>query len=107
MARAIERLAKKGDLIAYVEADRQFHLALLELTGNRHLVEVVGNLRARSRLYGLQELAERGELGRSAGEHDEIVDLVLAGQADAAADLMRRHIRHVRGAWAGHEEPPA
>jgi DNA-binding GntR family transcriptional regulator len=105
MARAIERLAKKGDLIAYVEADRQFHLALLELTGNRHLVALVANLRARSRLYGLQNLAERGELGRSASEHEEIVDLVLAGRSDAAAELMRRHIRHVRGAWAGHEEP--
>jgi DNA-binding GntR family transcriptional regulator len=104
MARAIERLAKKGDLIPYVEADRRFHLALLELTGNRHLVDLIGNLRARSRLYGLHQLAERGELAQSAAEHEQIVDLVLEGHADEAADLMRRHIRHVRGAWAGHDE---
>ena len=105
MARTIVRLAKGRDLLAYVEADRQFHLALLELTGNRHLVDLVGNLRARSRLYGLQQLADRGELARSAAEHEEIVELVLQGRAAEASDLMRNHIRHVRGVWAGHQEP--
>ncbi len=105
MANAIVRLATAGDLLKYVEADRQFHLALLELAGNRHLVDLVANLRARSRLYGLQELADRGELARSAAEHEEIVDLVLAGRVDDVAALMRSHIRHVRGVWAGHYEP--
>ena len=105
MAHAIVRLARAGDLLNYVEADRQFHLALLELSGNRHLVDLVANLRARSRLYGLQELADRGELARSAAEHEEIVELVLAGRADDVAALMRSHIGHVRGMWAGHHEP--
>src|SRR6185436_16096063 len=101
MAKELVQVAEAGDLIRYVEVDRRFHLALLALAGNRHLVEVVANLRARSRLYGLQELAERGELGRSAAEHEQLVDLVVAGDAAGAADLMRRHIGHVRGTWAG------
>lgn len=104
LAKEVERLAETGDLIRYVEVDRRFHLALLALAGNRHLVEVVANLRARSRLYGLQDLAERGELGRSAAEHEQIVDLVVAGDAAGAADVMRRHIGHVRGTWAGYQE---
>lgn len=104
-AREIVALAVKPDLIGYLEADRQFHLALLALAGNKHLVEVIGNLRSRSRLYGLQQLADRGELGRSAEEHEQIVDLVLAGDAESAAALMRRHIGHVRGSWAGRDEP--
>jgi DNA-binding GntR family transcriptional regulator len=104
VAKELVRVAEAGDLIRYVEVDRRFHLALLALAGNRHLVEVVGNLRARSRLYGLRELAERGELGRSAAEHEQIVDLVVAGDAAGAADLMRRHIGHVRGTWAGYHE---
>jgi DNA-binding GntR family transcriptional regulator len=103
-AKELVRLAEAGDLIRYVEVDRRFHLALLALAGNRHLVEVVANLRARSRLYGLQELAERGELGRSAAEHEQLVDLVVAGDAAGAADLMRRHIGHVRGTWAGYHD---
>lgn len=103
-AREIEALAVRRDLIRYVEADRQFHLSLLALGGNQHLVDVVANLRARSRLYGLQELADRGELGTSAREHEQLVDLILQGEADAAAELMRHHIAHVRGVWAGAVE---
>jgi DNA-binding GntR family transcriptional regulator len=103
-AREIEKLAEQRDLIGYVEADRRFHLALLALAGNKHLVEVIDNLRARSRLYGLQQLADRGQLSVSAREHEQLVDLVLAGDAEGAGRLMARHIAHVRGDWAGREE---
>jgi DNA-binding GntR family transcriptional regulator len=105
MARRIVDCAERGDLIEYVEVDRRFHLALLALAGNEQLVRVVGELRARSRLYGLNLLVERGELGHSAREHERLVDLVLAGDAVGAEGLMRRHIGHVRGTWAGALEP--
>jgi DNA-binding GntR family transcriptional regulator len=87
--------------VGYVEADRRFHLALLALAGNQHLVQIIDNLRSRSRLYGLQELADRGQLVESAREHEQLVDLILAQDADTATALMARHIGHVRGLWAG------
>lgn len=99
-AREIETLAIQRDLIRYVEADRRFHLSLLALADNSHLVEVVGNLRSRSRLYGLQQLADRGQLGVSAREHEQLVDLVLARDVEGSAELMAQHISHVRGDWA-------
>ena len=99
-AREIEALAQERDLIRYVEVDRQFHLALLALAGNRHIVEVIGNLRARSRLYGLHQLADRGQLAASAREHEQLVDLVLARDVEGAERLMAQHIKHVRGDWA-------
>jgi DNA-binding GntR family transcriptional regulator len=104
-AREMEVLATKRDLIRYVEADRQFHLSLLALAGNTYLVEVVRQLRARSRLYGLQDLADRGQLAASSQEHEELVDLVLAGDVAGTTALMRQHIGHVRGAWAGSSPP--
>ena len=100
-ARAIVEHAERGDLIAYIEADFRFHLDLLTLAGNDILVETVGNLRSRARLYGLESLVRRGELARSAAEHEQLVDLVAAGDGLKAAALMRRHIGHVRGSWAG------
>lgn len=106
LAREIQRHATEPNLILYVEADRRFHLRLLALAGNPHLVAVVSSLRARSRLYGLQALAERGELHVSAAEHEELVDLVLARDSAAAANLMARHIAHVRGVWAGSAHRP-
>lgn len=104
MARRLVTAAERGDLIGYVEHDREFHLDLLALAGNQQLVELVGELRARSRLYGLEGLAERGELAASALEHVELLDLIAAGDTAGAAELMRRHIGHVRGSWAGRDE---
>jgi DNA-binding GntR family transcriptional regulator len=106
VAREIEALAVKKDLIGYVEADRRFHLGLLALSGNAHLVALVGELRARSRLFGLQRLAECGQLVHSAREHEQLVELVLTRQDRAAEALMRHHIRHVRGTWAGRDSAP-
>jgi DNA-binding GntR family transcriptional regulator len=92
--------ADSGDLIAHVEADRRFHLGLLALAGNEHLVEVVGDLRKRSRLYGLTALAERGLLKSTAEEHLEILDALLARDAERVRAVMTRHLGHVRGDWA-------
>jgi DNA-binding GntR family transcriptional regulator len=109
-AEAVERLrgiaeeivdaAERGETLAYIDADRRFHLELLGLAGNAHLVEVVRELRDRARHYGVSELAGRGRLGPSAHEHVELLDLIVSGRASDAEDLMRRHLGHVRADWA-------
>ncbi|MEV8391068.1 MULTISPECIES: GntR family transcriptional regulator [unclassified Streptomyces] len=100
LATAIEDAARRQDLIAHVTIDMEFHLTLLGLTGNTYLVETVRSLRSRSRIYGLKILAERDQLIPSSHEHSELLDLISAGDADGAEQLMRRHIGHVRGIWA-------
>jgi DNA-binding GntR family transcriptional regulator len=105
LAESIVAAARARDLIAYVEADQGFHLALLGLSGNPHLVEVVAGLRNRSRLYGLPGLADAGELATSATEHVDLVDALVAGDAERVERLMRAHLTHVRSIWAG--EPQA
>jgi len=99
-AREIVQAAVAGDLIAYVEADTRFHLGLLALAGNTHLVEVVRDLRKRSRLYGLTPLVKSGRLLASAEEHLELLDALVARDEGAVRAVMTRHIGHVRGLWA-------
>ncbi|MEV8541742.1 GntR family transcriptional regulator [Streptomyces sp. NPDC051572] len=102
-AREIVHAAVAGDLIAYVEADTRFHLGLLALAGNAHLVEVVGDLRGRSRLYGLTALVKAGRLLASAQEHLELLDALLDRDKGAVREIMTRHLGHVRGLWAAHD----
>ncbi|MGW1594816.1 GntR family transcriptional regulator [Streptomyces sp. NPDC002343] len=99
-AREIVAAAAAGDLIAYVEADTRFHLGLLALAGNAHLVEVVADLRGRSRLYGLTALVRAGRLLASAEEHLELLDALLERDERAVREIMTRHLGHVRGLWA-------
>ncbi|CAL9277428.1 hypothetical protein SUDANB5_05957 [Streptomyces sp. SudanB5_2050] len=100
LARRIVTSAQEHDVLQYLEADHRFHLELLSLAGNRRLVEVVADLRKRSRLYGLGDLDESGRLVASAREHIELLDLVVAGRAREAEECMRRHLSHIRTLWA-------
>src|SRR5699024_12673880 len=45
-----------------------------------------------------------GALERSAQEHVELLELIVAGDIARAGALMRQHIGHVRGVWAGRPE---
>lgn len=99
-AQEIVTAAARGDLIGYLEADRRFHLALLAMAGNEHLVAVVDDLRKRSRLFGLQELAAAGKLESSGQEHLELLDALIAGDEKAVRACMTRHLSHVRTLWA-------
>ncbi|MEU6713298.1 GntR family transcriptional regulator [Nonomuraea sp. NPDC046802] len=102
IAEEIVSASERGDLLAYVDADLRFHVELLTLSGNAHLVEVVRDLRNRARLYGLAELYERGTLGDSAREHLALLDALKSGDGAAVGQIMEEHIGHVRGIWAEH-----
>jgi DNA-binding GntR family transcriptional regulator len=93
--------AENGDLLGYVAADLRFHLDLLGLAGNTHLVRVARDLRHRARLYGLRARAERGLLTEPAREHLGLLDALTRGDADATRRIMDHHIRHVQGMWHG------
>ncbi|AZM49270.1 GntR family transcriptional regulator [Streptomyces sp. WAC 06738] len=100
LAEDIVKATRDHDLIGYLEADRRFHLSLLALAGNDHLVTVVAELRNRSRLYGLTDLDRAGVLVDSAQEHLTLLDLMIAGNATAAQELMASHLGHIRTLWA-------
>ena len=104
LADAVSDAARRGDVVAYVEADRELHLALLAEAGNPRLVEMVGRLRDQSRLYGLEQLAAEGVLVDSAAEHMRLIDALESGDRRAAERVMAHHLDHVRGIWASRRE---
>jgi len=104
LAQRIVAAAEAGDLIEYIGCDLDFHITLLSHAGNKLLLEVVTELRNKTRLLGLTPLLESGRLVESAAEHHVIMDLVEAGKADEAEAYLRRHIGHVRGLWAAQSE---
>ena len=104
LADAVSDAARRGDVVAYVEVDRELHLALLAEAGNPRLVEMVGRLRDQSRLYGLEQLAAEGVLVDSATEHMRLIDALESGDRRAAERVMAHHLDHVRGIWASRRE---
>lgn len=104
LAKEITAAARRGDLVSYIEADTQFHVRFLALHGNRHVVDEVRHLRSRSRLYGLEDLLGTGLMLTLCEEHEEMVDLALARDAERMTALVAQHIGHVRSAWAGPDK---
>jgi len=98
-------LAARRDIVEFLRLDREFHLGLLALAGNKRLVATVSLLRDQTRLYGIEQVAGTDEFLHTADEHPELVALIAAGDAEGAGALMRRHLLHVRGLWAGRMEP--
>jgi DNA-binding GntR family transcriptional regulator len=96
--------ARTGDLVAYLEADTAFHVRLTAMLGNPVAVEIVTDLRSRARLLGLSAIAGTSRLVESAHEHQELLDLLAAGDGPGARRLMERHIGHSLGLWAGLAE---
>jgi DNA-binding GntR family transcriptional regulator len=104
LAADIVRAAENADLSRYLESDRLFHLGLIALLGNTRLVELVDRLRLQSRLPALESLARSGRLVETANEHLELVDALTNASSRQVEQLMRRHLRHTRGVWAGVKE---
>jgi len=96
----IEQTAAVGDVSGNLAADRLFHLALVELCGNRRLAQQVARLRDQTRLYNIRHLAQTGALVASAGEHRPILAAVVAHDRRRAEMLMRTHLGHITNDWS-------
>jgi len=104
-AETIEQAAADGDVLEYLDADRRFHVELVSAIGNARLTDLVDRLRRQARLFGLKDLAKSGQLMASAHEHRMLLDKLRANDIQGAEDLMRAHIGHTRGLWAGRQDP--
>ena len=96
--------AARGSLGDYLEADAVFHAAVTAYADNPRLSSLITELRSQTRLPGLAGLLATEELATSANEHLELLELLEAGEGEAAERLMHRHIAHVIGWWAGRPE---
>lgn len=104
MAAAIDAAAESGDLNAFLQADRDFHLRLLELAGNQRLVDTVAKLRDQTRLVGLPNLVGSKHLTRTSNEHAELLRALKSGDAERVGRIVTQHLRHARGLWANRPE---
>lgn len=95
LADKIVRAVDEGDLAGFVHTEAQFHDALIALSGNQSLLEMLQTLRMRMRMAGLAARMNSAELRLTASEHHRILDLLLDGDGVAVAQLTREHLWHL------------
>ena len=101
MAAEITDYADSSNLSGFIERDRDFHLGLLELYGNKRLVDAVRELRQQTRMVNLVRMRESNKLHDSAQEHHEMLDLLEKGDGEALEKLIIVHLSHVVSWWSG------
>jgi DNA-binding GntR family transcriptional regulator len=87
MARSLEA----DDLEAWAEADERFHRHLIDLSGNRLLVETVLNFWDRAHRVRRFTLRLRPKPVHSTKEHMTLVERIRAGDAAGAHEANRLH----------------
>ncbi|MCP2167807.1 GntR family transcriptional regulator [Goodfellowiella coeruleoviolacea] len=98
---ALERAALAEDASTRSTANRDFHRGLYAGCGNPLLVQTLDGLRDQTALVSASSWARTPSWAEEAREHAAILDQVRAGNAEAAATLVRHHIegfvvRHLR-----------
>jgi DNA-binding GntR family transcriptional regulator len=83
--------AQAGDRDAFFASNERFHMAVLNLAGNRWTVQTVLDLRKVMKLNRHHSLFKQGRLQESLAEHRALMQALLTRDTAAAVALMRKH----------------
>lgn len=84
--------------------DKDLHLKIAEMAGSALLGELIGGLKVKTRMYDQGFIPERFEPG--CREHIAIIDAIVGGEAEQAAEAMRLHLKKVRESIISHIHHP-
>jgi DNA-binding GntR family transcriptional regulator len=85
----LEKQVRQRD--AFFTTNEQFHIRLLQMSGNRWLEQTVNDLRKVMKLNRHHSLFRQGRLAESLAEHREVMLAIERRDAEAAVRLMRQH----------------
>ncbi|AWW42547.1 MULTISPECIES: GntR family transcriptional regulator [Streptomyces] len=97
LARQKEQAAA-GDLAGAAVTDRCFHAEIVRSGGNEILARLYDQLRDRQLRMGVAVMHSHPDrIAKTLAEHEEILQALRSGDADAAVDLVHRHV-----GWFSH-----
>jgi DNA-binding GntR family transcriptional regulator len=86
--------AQKKNAVAFMEADRNFHITFIRLTKNAYLIEMMQDIRDIMHLMGFKALTRKSRMKEVIAEHDAILAAVIKGQVTEAMELMETHLEY-------------
>jgi len=82
---------ERGSRERFFDINEAFHLRVLDVAGNRWRKQMVMDLRKVMKLNRHSSLFKTGRIQESLQEHDAIVQAMLARDANAAVEAVKRH----------------
>jgi DNA-binding GntR family transcriptional regulator len=95
----MDQSIKDGALLAYSEADREFHQRIAQLSGNSRFENLLPILRLQTIRYRYKSLLLAGESIASLAEHKAIVERLIERDEPGAAQAMELHLVNTSKRW--------
>ena len=87
-----KRATGEDDPVAFMEADRKFHIGLTTLANNDYLLEMMQNIRDIMHLMGFKALGMNGRMQEVLTEHEDILHAVENRAVTEAMEKMDLHL---------------
>ena len=84
------------ELIHYTRSEVDFHALLLDASNNQMLKNMMEIINAHLQIIRLRTVVIPERARKTVKEHQQILQAIEDGDADAAEELMRKHVRSVR-----------
>lgn len=92
IAEELMRAAERHDVEAWQEIDHPYHETLLEASGNAHLRRSIEDVRRRLQRITYHLSVQPEHMLEGTREHLEIAQAICDGDAERAAEQMRKHL---------------
>lgn len=89
---ALPKVGPSADPAEQLRSNRLFHRAVYRASGNAVLIEILESLWDRSDRYRVAILRDPRQATAATSEHEQIVEVMMSGDAKLAAKLMREHL---------------
>jgi DNA-binding GntR family transcriptional regulator len=86
----------KGDMDHLRRVDDEFHDAICRLSQRNVITDTLVPLHRKTRRYRRIALENRERTAQSMGEHRQIYEAIVAGDAELARQLTAKHIEHAK-----------
>jgi DNA-binding GntR family transcriptional regulator len=84
------------DLVTYTRSEVDFHASLLSASNNQMLKSMMEIVNAHLQIIRLRTVVIPERAQKTVKEHHQILKAIEKGDANAAEELMRKHVRSVR-----------
>ena len=91
----MERLHRKGELLAISERNAILHRRILEISGHRVASDICARLHSQMVRFQYRTVLAPGRPPRSLAEHTRIVSAIASGDRAGAERAMREHLTNV------------
>ncbi len=89
---AIDEVVARDDDRGFLVLNTEFHDAILELSGNRPLMQLQRDLFQQARLFRRSALISQGHLAERNADHRDLLAAMRAGDVDAAGRISEAHV---------------